>query len=122
MIQRAASIGVSVNDTIRLIAIAAAAVRPNDDMKRPTMPPMKPTGMKTGEQRQRRRHDRQADLARALDRRLERRHALLLDEPVDVLEHDDRVVDDDADHQRQREHRHLVQREAERGDHARTRR
>ena len=68
-----------------------------------------------GEQRQRRRHDGEADLARALDRRLERRHSLLFDEPVDVLEHDDRVVDDDADHQRQREHRHLVEREAERG-------
>ncbi len=37
---------------------------------------------------------------------------LLFDEAVDVLEHDDRVVDDDADHQRQREHRHLVEREA----------
>ena len=47
MIQRAASIGVSVNETIRLIAIAAADVRPNDDMKRPTMPPRKPTGMNT---------------------------------------------------------------------------
>ena len=27
--------------------MAAAEVRPNDDMKRPTMPVMKPTGMKT---------------------------------------------------------------------------
>ena len=47
MIQRAASMGVSVKDTIRLIAIAAAAVSPNDDMKRPTMPPRKPTGRNT---------------------------------------------------------------------------
>ncbi len=85
-------------------------------MKRPTMPPRKPTGMKTASSDMRRRHDREADLARALDRRLERRHALLFDEAVDVLEHDDRVVDDDADHQREREHRHLVEREAERGD------
>ena len=38
----------------------------------------------------------------------------LLDEPEDVLEHDDRVVDDDAGRQRQRQHRHVVQREAER--------
>ena len=38
MIQRDASIGVSVKDTIRLIAIAAAEVRPNDDMKRPMIP------------------------------------------------------------------------------------
>ncbi len=47
MIQRAASIGVSVNDTIRLIAIAAAAVSPNDDMNRPMMPPRNPTGTNT---------------------------------------------------------------------------
>ena len=47
LIQRAASIGVSVNDTSRLMAIAAAAVRPNDDMKRPTMPPRNPTGRNT---------------------------------------------------------------------------
>ena len=38
--------------------------------------------------------------------------ALLLDEPEDVLEHDDRVVDDDAGRQREREHRHVVQGEA----------
>ena len=36
-----------MNETSRLIAIAAAEVRPNDDMKRPTMPPMKPTGRNT---------------------------------------------------------------------------
>ena len=32
---------------VQLIAIAAAAVRPNDDMKRPTIPPMNPTGRNT---------------------------------------------------------------------------
>ena len=35
----------------------------------------------------------------------------LFDEPVDVLEHDDRIVDHDADRQREREHGHQVQRE-----------
>ena len=68
------------------------------------------------QQRQRRRHDREPDLARPFDRRPERRHALFLDEPVDVLQHDDRIVDDDADHQRQGEHRHLIEGEAEHGD------
>ena len=58
------------------------------------------------DERQRRREHREADLLRRLDRRLELVVVLLLDEPVDVLEHDDRVVDDDADRQRQREHRH----------------
>ena len=49
---------------------------------------------------------------------LERRHPLLLDEAEDVLQHDDGVVDDDADHQHQREHRHAVEREVERRHHA----
>ena len=44
---RAASIGVSVNETNSETAIANEAVKPNDDMKRPTMPAMKPTGRKT---------------------------------------------------------------------------
>src|SRR5205085_11530376 len=47
LISRADSIGVSVNDTSNDTAIANDAVNPNDDMKRPTMPPMKPTGKKT---------------------------------------------------------------------------
>ena len=38
-------------------------------------------------------------------------HVLLFDVPEDVLEHDDRVVDDDADGERQAEQRHVVQRE-----------
>ena len=47
MIQRDASIGVSVKETIRLMAIAAAEVNPNDDMNRPMIPPRKPTGRNT---------------------------------------------------------------------------
>ena len=47
LIQRAESIGVRVKETMRETAMAAAEVRPNEDMKRPTMPPMKPTGRKT---------------------------------------------------------------------------
>ena len=63
-------------------------------------------------QRQRRRQHRETDLARRLDRRLHRRPPLLLDEAIDVLQHHDRVVDDDADGERQRQHRHRVEREA----------
>ncbi len=64
------------------------------------------------DERQRRREHRQPDLARRFDRRLHRRPALLLDEPVDVLQHHDRIVDDDADREREREHGHRVEREA----------
>ena len=44
---RELSIGVRVNDTSSDTPTANAAVRPNDDMNRPTIPPMKPTGTKT---------------------------------------------------------------------------
>ena len=47
MIRRAASIGVSVKETSSETAIAKDEVNPNDDMKRPTIPPMNPTGRKT---------------------------------------------------------------------------
>ena len=45
--KREQSIGVSVNDTSSDTPMANAAVSPNDDMKRPTMPPMNPTGTNT---------------------------------------------------------------------------
>ncbi len=44
---RAARVGVSVKDTSSETAIANDAVNPNEDMKRPTMPAMKPTGRNT---------------------------------------------------------------------------
>jgi hypothetical protein len=47
LIKRAASIGVSVNDTINDTAMANDEVKPNEDMKRPTMPAMNPTGRNT---------------------------------------------------------------------------
>ncbi len=47
-----------------------------------------------------------------VDRGLERRGALLLHVPEDVLQDDDRVVDHDADGEREAEQRHAVQREA----------
>ena len=50
-----------------------------------------------GHERQRRREDGEADLARCLDGRLHRRPALLFDESIDVLQHHDRIVDDDTD-------------------------
>src|SRR5207253_8506916 len=47
LIMRAASVGVSVKDTSSETAIANEDVNPNDDMKRPTMPAMNPTGRNT---------------------------------------------------------------------------
>ena len=110
--QRAHIIGVSVKLTSSDTITANAIVRPKLCMKRPTMPLMKPTGTKIATS-----DSVVAITARpislvAFDRRLHRRHALLLDEPVDVLQHDDRVVDDDADRERQRQHRQHVEREA----------
>src|SRR6266705_217079 len=47
LIMRAASVGVSVKDTRSETAIANEEVNPNDDMNRPTMPAMNPTGRNT---------------------------------------------------------------------------
>ena len=59
-------------------------------------------------ERQRHGHDREADLARPDERRRERLLAHL-DVPVDVLEHDDRIVDDEADRENQGHHRQVVE-------------
>ena len=68
-----------------------------------------------GDDRQRRRDDGEADLDRGVHGRLFRllAHAQV---PHDVLDLDDRVVDQDADDERQREQRQNVQRVAERPD------
>jgi hypothetical protein len=48
-----------------------------------------------------------ADFLGTLERGLERTHAIL-DVADDVLQHDDSVVDDEADGQGQRQHCHVV--------------
>ena len=67
-------------------------------------------------QRQHDRDDRSRHFAHRLDRRVARRQLVLAHVPLDVLEHDDRVVDDDADRQHHREQRQRVDRIAERVD------
>src|ERR1035441_5505300 len=47
LMKREQSIGVRVNETSRETAMAKAEVKPKELMKRPTIPPMKPTGRKT---------------------------------------------------------------------------
>ena len=64
-------------------------------------------------ERDRHRDDRQRDLVRAADRRVERGHAVL-DMAVDVLDDDDRVVNDQPDAEHQGEQRQKVDRIAER--------
>jgi hypothetical protein len=86
---------------------------PNWKKKRPMMPLMNAIGMNTGHDREGRRHDREADLVGPF----ERRRAVVLAHrqvPHDVLAHDDRVVDQEADAQRQRHQRQEVEREPER--------
>src|ERR1017187_3790587 len=47
LMKREQSIGVRVKETSSETAMAKAEVKPNELMKRPTMPPMKPTGRNT---------------------------------------------------------------------------
>ena len=58
--------------------------------------------------------DGEQHLAGALDRRVERRQPFFVDLAENVLQHDDRVVDDDADGEREAEQGHRVQRQVER--------
>ncbi len=63
-------------------------------------------------QRDGRRNDRKCDLARALPRRRFRILSQLLLVSIGVLEHYDRIVDDDSDRQRQSQKCEIVDREA----------
>ncbi len=65
-----------------------------------------------GNERDRQRNDREADLRRARQRRAHRRLAVL-DVARDVLDHHDRVVDDEAGRDRQRHQAQVVQAVAE---------
>src|SRR5213594_3519133 len=70
------------------------------------------------DQREGRGHDGQPDVRGGFPRGLEGPHLLFLDEAEHVLEDDDGIVDDDADHQHQHQHRHAVEREVQRPHHA----
>ena len=96
---RAASIGVSVKLTTSDTMIANAIVRPKLFMNRPTMPPMNADRHEDRDERERGRQHGEADLLVAATAAWTWSSCLLFDEPVDVLQHDDGVVDDDADRQ-----------------------
>ena len=108
------SIGVSEKLTSSETAIANAIVRPKRVQEAADDAAHERDRQEHGHERERRREDGEADLLRRVDRRLERLDLLLLDEPEDVLEDDDGVVDDDADREREREQRDGVEREAHR--------
>ena len=65
-------------------------------------------------QRQHDRDDRSRHLAHRLDRGVARRQALLAHDPLDVLQHDDRIVHHDSDREDHPEQRQRVDRIAER--------
>ena len=67
-----------------------------------------------GAKRQHDRDDRARHLVHRLDRGLARRELPFAHVPLDVLQHDDRVVDDDADREHHAEERQRVDRVAER--------
>jgi len=76
-------------------------------------PPYEPAHEEDGQEdrgeREGHREDREADLARARERGVERPLARL-HMADDVLEDDDRIVDDEADREREREEREVVER------------
>ena len=69
-------------------------------------------GKENGDQRRAHREHGEADLARAAQRRVERTHPIL-EMTGDVLDHHDRVVDDEASGDREGHQREVVERVAE---------
>ena len=110
--KREHSIGASVSETSAETAIEAVTVRANSRNRRPMMPPISSSGMNTAISETADRQHREADLARAVERRLERRLAVL-DVAINVLHHHDGVVDHEADRDRERHQRQIVEAEIE---------
>ena len=105
-------IGASVSASSSEMSTATEIVTPNWKKNLPMMPFMKATGRKMATIASGRRGGGEGDLARA--HRGGRHLALaVLAVAVDVLEHHDRVVDDDADRQREPEQGEGVEGEAE---------
>ena len=107
------SIGSSENDTNSDTSTEQAIVSANGLNHCPAIAAHEGDRHEHRDDRERRRRDGEADLVGALARR---RVVVLphLHVAHDVLAHHDRVVDQDADREREPEQRHRVQREAER--------
>jgi hypothetical protein len=74
-------------------------------------------GQEDADQHQCDRDERARHLVHRLVRGLAGAEALLFDQPLDVLDHDDRVVDDNTDGEHHAEQRQVVERIAEGGEH-----
>ena len=108
----AASAGLRLSALNAEMTTEMAMVSANCWNSRPLMPDDERDGMNTERQHQRDGHHRPGHLAHRLQRRLARRHSLL-DVVLHRLDHDDGVVDDEADGEHQPEQRQRVDREAE---------
>ena len=107
--QREASHGVTVKETSSEKSVATATVRPKARKNIPMMPPIQSIGRKTTTSTRVMVIAAMPDLAAAVERGFLGRLALV-EVAVDVLQHHDAVVHQDADHQREPQHRHVVQR------------
>ena len=95
--------------------IATATVTANWRNNSPEMPGMKATGTNTESSTRRNRDDRRGDFAHRQFGRVGRRQfRMLLHHPLNVLDHDDGVVDDDADGKHNGEQRYRIGRIADR--------
>ena len=106
-------IGVTESDTTVETAMAKTSVTENSRSRRPDDAVHEQQRDERRDQRHADGDDGEADLPRADERGLHRPHAAL-DVAVDVLDHDDGVVDDEADDDGERHQREIVDREAER--------
>ena len=102
----------SVSETNAETAIDAVTVSANSRNSRPTMPPISSSGMKTATSETLIDRTVKPISRDPFERRLERR-AAALDVAIDVLDHDDGVVDHEADRDGQRHQRQIVEAEAE---------
>ena len=98
----AASIGVSVSDTKADATIATVTTTANSLKMRPMMPPISSTGMNTATSETVIEMMVKPISRLPLSAASNGAEAVLLHVPMDVLQHDDGVVDHEADRQRQR--------------------
>ena len=95
-------IGVSVSATKPDTTTAPASVTANSRNRRPVRARREGNGRIDGGKRQGHRNDGEADFARTLHGSIERFHAVF-DVAIDVFEHDDGVIDHEADSQHEGE-------------------
>ena len=106
--KRLQSIGVSVTETTPEMRIAVVMVTANSRNSRPEYAGHEQNRDEHRRERRRHREDRESDFLRSLECRFERRLAGL-HVAHDVLEHDDGVVDDEANREDEGHHRQVVE-------------